>query len=295
MSCGSISVLAPAKVNFGLSVGVNIGGYHNIASIFQAVSLCDTITARTAEVGCAVRCNGEPMQSDNTIERAYKAFAEVTGLNIAVSFDVEKKIPMCAGLGGGSSDAASAVCALEKLAALSLTAEQKKLIASRVGCDVYFFLLCGSGGCAVVTDRGETVEPIRQREDIEMLLVFPPFGVSTKEAYTLLDSTRKGNGASCCLNASELEKIYRCPVSSWTFVNDFTSPLCVCFPAMARCLHCLKEAGASFCEMSGSGSTLYGIFDTEGIESAQRLLAERLGDDYCIKRVHPYGSHRMQN
>lgn len=313
MGC-DIRILAPAKVNFGLRVGqCESSGYHSIESVFQTISLCDTVTVREREgTGeCAVFCGGKPMQERNTISLAYKAFAQISGADVpSVLVEIEKRIPIGGGLGGGSSDAAAFVAALERLTATVLTKPQKCAIASRVGCDVYFFLLSGESGCAVVTGRGDIVKPIRAREDLEMLLVFPPFMSATGEAYALLDLRRKEgdigaseSGKNIAAGSEELEEVYRRPVKDWTFVNDFTPSLSGRFPTVHGILNGLRAAGAVYCEMSGSGSTLYGVFDTvSGVERARLTLAEHLkaaNDEMLIRgcrfsMVRPFGaSHKM--
>lgn len=296
MRC-DIRVLAPAKVNFALKVGQKgTDGYHSIESVFQTVSLCDTITVKeTAGNGnCEVHCGKMELPNDNTAARAYRAFAEVSGLHLpSVAVSIDKKIPMGGGLGGGSSDAAAFVRALEVLTTVVLTVPQLCLIASRVGCDVYFFLLCGADGCAIVRGRGDIVKPIRTRRDLRMLLVILPFASSTPEAYRLLDERRKERMAAVPV-LGDPEEVYKRPVKQWTFVNDFTLPVSERFTIIQSILGYLHNSGAAFCEMSGSGSTLYGVFDTdEGVERARLMLAERFKE--CrVEKVHPFGgSHEV--
>lgn len=302
----AISVLAPAKVNFGLRIGgKEADGYHNIKGVFQAVSLCDVVTVREGRQGtkgCAVTVEGKPIRERNTVVAAYEAFRDVSGIKAempSVAITLEKKIPQGGGLGGGSSDAAASVAALERLVGTTLSEAQKKEIAFRIGCDVYFFLLCGAGACALVSGRGENVKPIRPREDFELLLVFPPFSVSTKVAYALLDKRREeiertGCGKERTLDMMECsgesaEEVYGRPIKTWTFVNDFTASVCASFPIVASILQKLLEYGAAFCEMSGSGSTLYGVFDAgRGIERAQMRMAEHF-EGCRFVRVKPFG------
>lgn len=312
--CCDIRVLAPAKVNFALKVGAkDATGYHSIESVFQTVSLCDTLTIRklSGKDKCLVRCGGKESY-DNTVARAYNAFAQAAGMCLpSVSVDIEKTIPMGGGLGGGSSDAAAFVHALEVMSGTALTEEEKCFVASKVGCDVYFFLLCGEGGSAVVTGRGERVKPIRARVDLKMLLVMLPFSCSTPKAYSLLDEWRKAQGIApsvllpascegekrairCSGNGERLEAVYERPPKEWTFVNDFTPPVSSCFTTIKSILGYLRKRGAAFCEMSGSGSTLYGVFDTdEGVERARLMLAECYGECHAVA-VRPFGgSYKM--
>lgn len=275
---GFARVLAPAKVNFGLRVKGRRGdGFHEIESVFQAVSLCDEIEARAAggRGRCEVFCEGQALPERNTIVQAYGAFESVTGMELpSVEVKAVKRIPQGAGLGGGSSDAAAMAKALESISGARLSEEQKKSFASLVGSDVFFFMLAGSEGCAVVSGRGEVVRPIRARRDLNLLLLFPGFRSSTKEAYSALDSRSCSERSVGGAGFDDLEAVYRMPVERWTFANSFTPSLAERFPAIQDVLCDLRSAGASYCEVSGSGSAVYGVFHSrEGAESARLSLA----------------------
>ena len=139
---------------------------------------------------------------------------------------------------------------------------------------MFFFLLCGAEGCAVVTGRGEIVKPIRARDDLCILLVFPDVHSSTKEAYALLDESFAAGKIAPCPAYADLETVYTTPVSGWSFVNSFTPSLVSRFPEIGFALDDLRRVGASYAEMSGSGSTVYGIFSSEEeAENARSVLA----------------------
>ena len=272
-----VCVTAPAKINIGLHVlPGRVNGFHTIESIFQTVTLFDTLVVRASEKkGCIVDCEGMELPSDNTISLSYTAFRSVTGIdNFGVRVELKKRIPSGGGLGGGSSDAAACIRAFEALNDITLSVRQLEAIASRVGSDVFFFLLCGAEGCAVVTGRGEIVKPIHARDDLYILLVFPDVHSSTKEAYALLDESFAAGKITPCPAYADLETVYKTPVSDWSFVNSFTPSLVSRFPEIGFALNDLRRKGALFAEMSGSGSTVYGIFASEAeAENARSVLA----------------------
>jgi 4-diphosphocytidyl-2-C-methyl-D-erythritol kinase len=275
-----IREIAPAKINFNLRVlpGL-INGFHNIESIFQAVTLSDQLNVRVTdeENTCTVFCGDMNLPENNTITSAYRAFCSVTGRHLfGVSVELIKKIPSGGGLGGGSSDAAAFVRALQKLSGITLSFHQKEKIAAETGSDVFFFLLCDREGCAVVTGRGEVVKSIRARDDLYILLVFPGVQSPTAKAYALVDAYFKEGKTVVCPAYTDLETVYNSQVSSWNFANSFTPSLVSCFPEIARALDDIRRTGALYGEMSGSGSTVYGIFPSEKeAENARCVLAER--------------------
>ncbi|MCK9169140.1 MAG: 4-(cytidine 5'-diphospho)-2-C-methyl-D-erythritol kinase [Treponema sp.] len=271
---------APAKINFNLCVLPEVkNGFHNIESIFQTVTLTDQLNVSLTEQygSCRVFCEDTLLPENNTITSSYAAFCSVVGKDIpGVNVKLIKGIPSGGGLGGGSSDAAAFIRALEKVSGIELSVSQKKEIASRVGSDVFFFLFCGREGCAVVTGRGEIVKPIHARNDLYILLVFPGVQSPTKSAYALVDRYFASGKTVVCPAYADLETIYNSPVSSWNFANSFTPSLVNCIPEVGRALDSIRAAGALYGEMSGSGSTVYGVFPSaEEAENAGCVLAER--------------------
>jgi 4-diphosphocytidyl-2-C-methyl-D-erythritol kinase len=278
----SCRVLAPAKVNIGLNVFPRAeNGYHNIESVFQTVPLCDVLVAerKKGAHGCSISCEGMELPKENTLTAAYTAFCAESGECEGVHVSLEKRIPHGAGLGGGSSDAASFVFALEKLFDVDLDSAALARIAGSVGSDVFFFLLAsaptrnvpggviettgyaaGRNGCAIVTGRGQNVRSIAAREDIFFVLVCPDVHVSTKEAYSLLDDCYKMGYAVMVPPLSALEKMYRADAESWRFVNSFTEPVSRKFPRIGQALVDVAATGALFADMSGSGAAVFGVY-----------------------------------
>lgn len=273
-----IKILAPAKVNLGLKVlPIRPDGFHNIESVFQTVSLYDTLTVSHFDgKGCVVEADGfKELPADNTLTRTYKAFCRLTGFNDGVRVVIEKHIPAGGGLGGGSSDAASFLKALARVSKIELTDSLADAVASQVGSDVFFFLHCGESknACAVVTGRGESVKAIRGRDDLFFLLVFPQVHSSTKEAYGLLDELYNMGRFTSCPKLEELEEIYLRPVGNWTFANSFAPALLQKYPDIGLALRDLKNSGAPWADVSGSGATVFGVFDSkQDAENAYSLL-----------------------
>ncbi|MGP1368543.1 MAG: 4-(cytidine 5'-diphospho)-2-C-methyl-D-erythritol kinase [Treponema sp.] len=273
-----ISVSAPAKINVGLKVlPVRDDGFHSIESIFQTVGLYDELTVKLIDGfgRCEVSCADIVLPKKNTIESAYKAFSEVYGKIKSVSVFLKKGIPSGGGLGGGSSDAAAFVRALEKLNDVKLSDNELDSIAAKVGSDVFFFLRAASGA-AIVTGRGEIVRHIKRRNDLSFLLVFPHVSSSTKEAYDLIDEFYSSGCSMVFPEVARLEEIYNSPLNKWTFKNSFTAVLKSKYAEIGNALTELSNVNAPYYEMSGSGSTLFGVFYSVGEAQA---AAEKLKAD----------------
>ncbi|MBO4320324.1 MAG: 4-(cytidine 5'-diphospho)-2-C-methyl-D-erythritol kinase [Treponema sp.] len=282
----SLTVQAPAKINLGLRVfPMRADGYHEIESIFTTVNLCDTITVQVLDQKdvCKVDCEGMVLPEENTFTKAYKAFCVLTGIRDGVHVHVTKRIPAGGGLGGGSSDSSSFIKSIDTLFGTQLSDSALLDIAGQVGSDVYFFTRRlvekskvkseETGFSAIVRGRGEIIKPIENRNDFSVLLVFPGVHVSTKDAYALVDASLPlniGNRHSDC----ELECLYNKPIREWFFSNDFTAPVAGKHPRIRQAVEDLKKVGSDFADMSGSGSTVFAVFeDRDKAEFAYRKLA----------------------
>jgi len=273
-----ISVSAPAKINIGLKVlPVRDDGFHSIESIFQTVGLYDELTVKLIDGfgRCEVSCADIVLPKKNTIESAYKAFSEVYGKIKSVSVFLKKGIPSGGGLGGGSSDAAAFVRALEKLNDVKLSDNELDSIAAKVGSDVFFFLRAASGA-AIVTGRGEIVRHIKRRNDLTFLLVFPHVSSSTKEAYDLIDEFYSSGCSMVFPEVARLEGMYNEPLEKWAFKNSFTAVLKDKYTEIGSALIALFDLNAPYCDMSGSGSTVFGAFYRvgEAQAAAKKLKAD---------------------
>ena len=275
---------AYAKVNFGLNVLPKTGGelkneYHNLESIFQTVDLYDVLTVEKNNSSvCTVICKDMKLPEKNTLTNAYDAFFQITGLKqVGISVELKKGIPSGGGLGGGSSDAAALVRALQEICDIRLNQEQLNFIASKTGSDVFFFMNCDEQGkgCALVWGRGENVKTITPRKDLFLVLVFPQQSSSTKEAYALLDEAYQKGERLDSPAFDDLENIYNRSVEDWTFINRFTPVLSNSYEEIQQALNDLQKVGCCYSEMSGSGSTVYGVFTMrQQAISASNLLGE---------------------
>lgn len=186
---------APAKINRELRVGAfRSDGYHEIRSRVVAIDLADSIEVETGDRGLALSCEGFPVPSDdsNLVVRAARALANHLGRPADAAIRLKKKIPAGAGLGGGSSDAARALALLARLWDARLTDEDLRVVAASLGSDVPFFLV---GGEAEVTGRGEHVTPLPDSEPAELLVLVPPFPLSTGEVYATHRRLQSGSSS----------------------------------------------------------------------------------------------------
>ena len=216
-----MEVKAPAKVNWHLAVGRRMAdGYHPILSIFQTCSLCDILDIEVGQRPFSISVSGLEGLCENgssTLDKAAVLWQKRTGFDRSISVRVKKNIPSQAGLGGGSSDAASLLLYLNSIAEIPLDRSALMSLGVRVGCDVPFFISLSRA--AVVTSLGEQVRPIAPRTDLEgFIIVTDGKKVSTREAYEALDNRQVIPPFE---NEPDLEKAYSMPVSSWDFRNDF--------------------------------------------------------------------------
>lgn len=274
-----ISGWAYAKVNFGLRVlPGRADGFHGIESIFQTVDLYDQlILTECPEKGCFVHCSDMELPENNTLTKAYNAFCKVVKCEVpGVQVELKKGIPSGGGLGGGSSDAAALVRMLEKLCDVRLSDSELDNIAAETGSDVFFFMHCDEKGrgCALVSGRGEVVKKIHGREDLFLVMIFPKVSSSTKEAYALVDEALADGKILISPEFDELELVYRRPPENWTFINTFTPVISAKYKDIGRAIEALRALDCDYAEMSGSGSTVFGIFSSrQEAESAVKKLA----------------------
>ncbi|MBR4385523.1 MAG: 4-(cytidine 5'-diphospho)-2-C-methyl-D-erythritol kinase [Treponema sp.] len=283
--CNGITVFAPAKINIGLEVFPKRQDcYHDIKSIFTVVNLCDELTVNLTgqKNSCIVECENFALPEENTFTKAYKAFCVLTGVCQGVCVKLVKHIPAGGGLGGGSSDASSFIQSLDILFDTHLSETSLDEISSQVGSDVFFFTRALYSGCknftAVVQGRGDKVTQIQGRDDLHVLLVFPGVSVSTKEAYAWVDEAHQKQGKLWQDADGDIRSYveeFNKPVRKWFFQNDFTAPVTAHFGEIALALQALRQCDADFVDMSGSGSSVFGIFkDVEKAQAAFQILSE---------------------
>jgi len=278
-----LHVKAYAKVNFGLQVFPRReDGFHNIEGIFQTIDLYDELIVSESKIpGCKVVCKSMDLPEKNTLTVAYEAFCKTVGTDVnvpGVNIELIKGIPAGGGLGGGSADGAALVRALEQLCNISLSYEQKDYIAAQTGSDVFFFIHGDKEGknCAIVSGRGEIIKKIEPRKDLFLLLILPSCNSITKEAYSLLDKFYEGCNSVKCPSYSELETVYNSSIQDWTFKNSFTPVVMNAIPDVRNAIGDLQKEGCCYAEMSGSGSTVFGVFtNVQQVQAINNLLSEK--------------------
>jgi 4-diphosphocytidyl-2-C-methyl-D-erythritol kinase len=266
----SITVHAPAKVNLILRIlGRRLDGYHNLWSVMQTVALEDEVELRVASgSGINLTCETEGLSADptNLVWKAASAVLDRARLSIGVEVELRKRIPMGAGLGGGSSDAAATIWALNRLLHLGWSPEKMAEVGQTLGSDVAFFLYAPS---AIVSGRGEIVKPLAIEGRRWVVLVKPSFGVETKWAYQELATTRKkvrplSDGHAMMDRRDRLGWSELAPNAE----NDFELPIFAKHPLLQRIKRMLLERGARIALLSGSGATVFGLFDDESAARA---------------------------
>ena len=247
-----MQVFAPAKINLSLKIlSRRPDGFHDIETFIAPISLCDElkIDKNKAAEGVEFRCDDQsvPTGDENLVVRAAKAFFAAAKLKASVSIELKKKIPHGAGLGGGSSDAASTLLALNKLFETNLPREALAKLGETIGSDVPFFIFESAAMCR---RRGELVAPEKLKEKMSILLLKPEFGVATAWAYQRWQDSREIPGINYALEE----------FSGHRFANDLERPVFEKFVFLAQVKTWLRnqpEIGVAL--MSGSGSTVFAV------------------------------------
>jgi 4-diphosphocytidyl-2-C-methyl-D-erythritol kinase len=256
---GGVEVLAPAKLNLFLEVlGRRPDGYHEIETVMVAISLCDTLTFRDEPTGAIrLRCSDPalPVGADNLVIKAADRLREATGCRRGAAIDLIKAIPAQAGLAGGSSDAAAALAALDRLWDLRIPPERLDALAAEVGSDVPFFHHVPA---AVCRGRGERVEPVSLSRTYHFVLVCPPVGVSTADVYRRVvppESPGDAGPVLAALRDGGSDELGRCLFNRLQPVAEAVRPELVRVRDALAKLGPLLDGSA----MSGSGSAYFGL------------------------------------
>ncbi|MBF0536623.1 MAG: 4-(cytidine 5'-diphospho)-2-C-methyl-D-erythritol kinase [Nitrospirae bacterium] len=251
---------APAKINWFIHVtGKRDDGYHALLSVMQCVSLYDELTIEPSDTIEIVTGFDIPTE-DNLVFKAASLLCSYTGCNKGARVHLNKVIPSEAGLGGGSSDCAYTLIALNRLWELGLTTEELNGLGARLGSDVPFFV---TGNCAFVSGRGEIVTPIEISATYDILIIKPPFSISTAQAYKKIKgfSNQPDNhiGKLFCdaLNKRDINAIL--PLMR----NDIQEAISADYPMIGEIRSYLLQQGAIAAMLSGSGSAVFGVFYTQ--------------------------------
>jgi 4-diphosphocytidyl-2-C-methyl-D-erythritol kinase len=270
--------IAPAKINIFLRVlNKRADGYHNIFSLMQKVALCDELIFSPRPKGIVLNCSGInlPANNENLVVRAAKAIFDYCKYSGGMEITLHKKIPVTAGLGGGSSNAATTLMALNKICSLKLKKNELIRIGAKIGADVPFFIF---GNEALASGIGDKLKHLRNLPKLDIILVKPPLELSTKMVYENLNLrlTMGKNNYSIprILDLSDIVHVLH---------NDLESVSLQIYPELADLKKMLLRHGALGALMSGSGPTVFGIF-RNGKEAKQALevIEKELSDQYLL-------------
>ena len=269
----SLVLNAKAKINLYLDVtGKRADGYHLLETVMHTVSLCDTVTlTKTARNGIEISCS-DPLIPCNEKNIAYKcaaAFFDKTGISSGgVSIDIIKRIPSQAGMGGGSADGAAVLTGLDRLFETGLSEGELISIGARIGADIPF---CIKGGCGYCTGIGEIIEPLLAICGC-VLIGKGQAGISTGEAFGKIDSLGSGIGIT------GIKKIFG-NVSSLTDIASYCRNIfddVTSLEEVTDIKRIMTENGAVCSAMTGSGSAVFGLFESENVAAkAQEVLKQK--------------------
>jgi 4-diphosphocytidyl-2-C-methyl-D-erythritol kinase len=294
----AVSVRAHAKINLDLRVlGLRPDGYHELRTVFQALTLHDTLECVGREGPFALECDaaGVPLDRTNLIWRAadalWRALRRPGPARDAV-VRLRKRIPLQAGLGGGSADAAAALVGLAHVWGVPLRPAQLTDLGATLGADVPFFL---SGGTALGLGRGDEVYPLADLPRHWIVLLVPGFGVSTSDAYGWYAADRALGGVPAVREPQYVPGPW--PSRAAQMINDLEAPIARRHPEIEQMKIALRRSGALAAAMSGSGSTVFGLFQKRQDATAavdrlsgagwRALLTESMGRGEYARRARP--------
>lgn len=268
----SLTLQSPAKINLRLEIlGKRTDGYHEIRTIFQKISFYDDITLKVSPQKCIKVTVDDPSIPSDDKNLAYKAaflLMEDQKISAGVSIYIKKKIPSGAGLGGGSSNAATTLQGLNRLFELNLKDKYLQQLSMSLGADIPFFL--SRTGTALATGIGEKIKPFNLQTKLWFLLIFPDFSISTSWAYNTyskynLLTKRKKN-----IRLKNFIRTFETVIP--LLLNDFESVVIPLYPEIKTIKDNLIRAGAAGSLLSGSGSSVFGVFSTK--EDTKKALAK---------------------
>jgi len=253
-----ISLKAPAKVNLFLEIlGKRDDGYHEIETIMQEIDLADSLQFEETQEGVTLECNDKniPANQDNLVCKAANLILEECGIKKGVLINLEKNIPVGAGLGGGSSDAATTLKALNSLWKVGLNNEELMEFAAKLGSDIPFFI---NGKTALCRGRGELITPVEVRNRMDYIILFPRVHISTETIYKNLkiDLTKKRKDVSFFLDALKYSEV--ASISKLLF-NRLEEIIFATYPDLLQVKSTLESFDFCGLSISGSGSAFFGL------------------------------------
>ena len=283
----SVTVLAPAKLNLALDVvGLLPNGYHNLDMTMQAITLYERVMLRRS-AGLSLRLPGSLVQPNdkNTAIKAALAFFDYTGLLAGVDMTIYKRVPVRAGMAGGSADAAGVLVGLNELYGAHLSMSELCAIGAGIGADVPFALL---GGTCRVRGVGDLMKALPPCPDCRFVVAMPSVGVSTPEAFARYDTMGSPVHPDC---EAQEQAIRDCNLAGVCAAGGNALEHCsgaVETPAICKTL---REHGAVMAQMTGSGAAVFGIFDDEN-DKINLSLDDVGGELLIVSQFTLYGNCR---
>jgi 4-diphosphocytidyl-2-C-methyl-D-erythritol kinase len=281
-----------AKINLTLEVlGKRCDGYHELASIMQTIDIYDTLTLNDCDDDRIhlICTQPELNTADNLVVRAAQALRQQFHIKDGVVIELQKRIPVSAGLGGGSSNAAAILLGLQQWWHIAASPEELLTLAASLGSDVPFFL---TGGLAFCQGRGEQVTPLAPSWPSVLrwfLLLKPGIGVSTAAVYRALPASDCGDGSASNAVLEALQEKKNFPFHS--LQNSLERSVVACYPEVDRARRDMLEAGAPYVRLSGSGPTLFAPFSCLSEASKVEQYLFSLGYEvYLTRACYPGGT-----
>jgi 4-diphosphocytidyl-2-C-methyl-D-erythritol kinase len=266
-----VVVRVPAKINLQLAVGpLGADGFHEVTTVFQAISLFDDVTVKHAPEGSGISLtlsgatsNGVPVDDENLAMRAAKLMAEKYDLSTDLAIHLKKEIPVAGGMAGGSADAAGVIVAMDALFDIGLSRDEMETIAAQLGSDVPFGI---SGGIAIGRGRGDQLTPALSRGNYHWVLALSGQGLSTPAVYQECDRLREGLDIASPQVSDSMMQALRAgdPVALGAALsNDLQAAACSLRPALRLVLDVGRDYGALGSIVSGSGPTVAFLVEDE--------------------------------
>ncbi|MBD5133086.1 MAG: 4-(cytidine 5'-diphospho)-2-C-methyl-D-erythritol kinase [Clostridiales bacterium] len=284
-----MELLANAKINLTLDIlRKREDGYHDLQMVMQSVTLADTLTvapARGAEGQAASNLHFLPTGGKNLAQMAAAAFRQATGLGGEVDVSIQKRVPVCAGLAGGSADAAAVLWAMNRLTGAGLSSAELAKIGERVGSDVPF---CALGGTALAEGRGEVLTPLPPLPPCHIVICKPPFSISTPQLFSRVNVRKivrrpDTAGVAAALEAGDLAGVAR---RMYNVFEDVLEPRRL--SEISEIKAALIDCGALGASMSGSGPSVFGLFHSlDGAQAACERLRENYRDVFLCGPAGP--------
>ena len=271
-----ISLKAPAKINLFLEIlGKRDDGYHEIETIMQEIDLADNLQFEETQEGVELECNDEniPLNQDNLVCKAANLILKECGIKKGVLINLEKNIPVGAGLGGGSSDAAATLKALNLLWKVGLNDGELIEFAAKLGSDIPFFI---KGKTSLCSGRGEKISPVEVKSKIDYLIFFPRVHISTETIYKNLkiDLTKKRKDVSFFLDALKHSEV--ADIGKLLF-NRLEEVIFATYPDLLQVKRSLEIFDFCGLSISGSGSAFFGLCNDRHQAEAIKSKVESSG------------------